>query len=360
MTESKDMSSLKGAAAALGSAALFGLGVPIAKELMHSVQPLLLASLLYFGSSIGLLLLWIISRIVSPQHSVSQVQLHGRDWLWLVGAILVGGVAAQLLELSGLHLIPASEASLLLNLESVFTALLARLIFREHVGPRVATGLGLLTAGAIALSVGPNWQLSFSIASWAVVASGLAWAIDNNCTKRIAHGNAIFIVMVKGFFAALINLFIAYAAGALTVSPVLIGAGMAVGFFSYGLSLTLFVTAMRYIGAARAGSYFCANTFFAAAVSILLLKEPITAPFAIATTLMAVGIWLNLTEQHDHVHTHGELVHEHGHIHDEHHQHEHATNYPDTDIESHSHMHSHAPVTHAHHHKPDIHHDHDH
>jgi len=133
---------------------------------------------------------------------------------------------------------------------------------------------------------------------------------------------------------------------------------LVVGFLSYGLSLVLYVLAMRDLGTARTGAYFSLAPFVGAAVSFLVWPERITAAFVIASGLMALGLWLHLTEQHVHLHTHEPITHSHMHVHDDHHQHEHA---PGQDPnEPHAHEHTHERLVHSHAHYPDIHHRHSH
>jgi ABC-type nickel/cobalt efflux system permease component RcnA len=134
-----------------------------------------------------------------------------------------------------------------------------------------------------------------------------------------------------------------------------------VGFCGYGLSLVMFVIALRHLGTARTGAYFSAAPFAGAAISLLLLRETPGMAFWAAAALMAAGIWLHLTEQHRHAHVHDALEHSHEHQHgeaDEHHQHTHA--FPWDPAKPHVHTHQHQPLRHMHAHYPDIHHRHRH
>jgi drug/metabolite transporter (DMT)-like permease len=338
-----------GALAALGAALLFGVGTPAAKLLLGPVSPWLLAGLLYLGSGLGLTLL----RMLRP---TSAVHLQPQETKWLAGAILAGGVAAPILLMWGLSRMPASAASLLLNAEGVLTALLAWFVFRENFDRRIALGMGLIVAGALVLSWPHDASVATALPALAVIAACFFWALDNNLTRKVALVDATFIAMTKGLVAGAANVAIAWTMGA-TFPPaeILVGAG-ALGFVSYGLSLVLFVLALRQLGTARTGAYFSIAPFAGALIAIPLLGEKITAILIIAGLLMAAGVWLHLTEHHEHKHLHQALEHEHEHIHDEHHQHEHA----DPVIGSHTHLHRHEPLTHSHSHYPDAHHRHDH
>jgi hypothetical protein len=163
--------------------------------------------------------------------------------------------------------------------------------------------------------------------------------------------------MVKGLVAGVVNVAIALAAGAAWPPLPAIGQAGVLGFLSYGVSLTLFVLALRHLGTARTGAYYSLAPFIGATAAILLLREPITAAFMVGGLLMAIGLWLHLTERHQHEHVHEPMEHDHMHVHDEHHRHDHPEGTP---AEPHAHRHRHARLIHHHHHYPDLHHRHSH
>ncbi|MEO8426258.1 MAG: EamA family transporter [Verrucomicrobiota bacterium] len=339
------------------AALFFGLSTPLAKSLLPQLAPALMAGLLYLGSGVGLAVYSLIrGRSKSPgKHEAS---LTRKDAPWLAGAIAAGGVVAPLLLMWGLATMPASSASLLLNLEGVLTALLAWFVFKENFDARIAVGMALIAAGGICLSwtgrptSGVPWSLL------AIVAACLAWAIDNNLTRKVSAGDPVRIAMLKGLVAGCVNTGLAFALGAkLPAFPPLLMTG-AVGFLGYGVSLTLFVLALRHIGAARTSAYFSIAPFVGAAVSVVFLGDKLTLGFMAAAVLMALGIWLHLTERHEHEHRHDPMEHEHLHTHDAHHQHAHGPNDPPG--EPHSHRHRHDGLIHSHPHYPDIHHQHSH
>jgi drug/metabolite transporter (DMT)-like permease len=350
--------SLKGASLAIGAAVLFGLGVPLAKQLLSGIAPPMLSSLFYLGSAAVLSIGWICASAVNPQLRLKEAPLRRHDLPWLAGSIICGGLFAQFLEIWGINLIPASEASLLLNLEAVFTVTVAIVLFREHAGRNFIIGTVLLILGAIVLTAGPEWRFSLSVGSLCLILACLGWSMDNNLTRNISHANPVFPVMIKGFVSGLILLAVALSLRSQIPPAVLIVQAMAVGAMAYGLSLVLYVLAMRYIGAARTGAFFCTAPFVGAGASILFLHEPVTMPFVIAAALMAIGLSFHLTESHDHLHVHEPITHEHEHVHDEHHRHEHGPSDPPG--EPHSHVHTHEALAHTHPHMPDIHHRHEH
>lgn len=340
-----------GIAAALAAAFLFGGGTPLAKQLLAQVSPWLLAALLYLGSGLGLALL----RLVRGSEPVN---LSRADWRWLNGAILSGGVIAPVLLMQGLSAMPASGAALLLNAEGVFTALLAWFAFKENVNRRVALGMLAIIAGATVLSWPGEIRFSGIWPALAVLGACLAWGIDNNLTRKVALADATFIAMSKGLAAGVTNLLLALLLGAtLPAVPALAGAAV-VGFLSYGASLVLFVLALRHLGSARTGAYFSVAPFFGAALAVTLFHEPITPPLLIAGGLMALGIWLHISEHHHHRHSHEPLTHEHEHTHDGDEHHAHSHDHPVPAGTRHSHSHQHQALTHEHEHYPDAHHTH--
>ncbi len=341
-----------GVSSALGAALLFGIGTPFAKLLLGPVDPWLSAGLLYLGSGLGLALV----QVWRQRSKGNTRHLSHAETGWLAGAILTGGVVAPVLLMWGLSRMPASSAALLLNAEGTLTALLAWFVFRESFDRRIAVGMALIVLGSIVLTWSSDASFSSMFPMLAVLGACLGWAIDNNLTRKVALADATFIAMIKGLAAGTVNITLAWLLGATQPPPSILLAAGAIGFLSYGLSLVLFVVALRHLGTARTGAYFSTAPFVGAVVAIPLLGESLSIQFGVAALLMAAGVWLHLTEQHEHWHTHEELEHEHEHIHDDHHQHAHST--PITG--AHTHKHRHEALTHSHPHYPDVHHRHDH
>ena len=339
----------QGILAAFGAALLFGASTPFAKLLLVSSSPWIVAGLLYLGSGIGLAMYRWSARL--PKLHLSRVDIG-----WLAGAILAGGVAGPVLLMLGLSHMPGSGASLLLNAEGVLTAMLAWFVFRENLDRRVALGMALIVAGALVLAWPGQARFGSLLPSLCVLGACLAWAIDNNLTRKVALADATFVAMTKGLFAGAMNVALAIGIGAdFPRVPVVLAAGL-VGFLGYGVSLTLFVIALRHLGAARTGAYFSIAPFAGAILAIPLLHEAWTAQTFAAAVLMGWGVYLHLTERHEHMHAHEPMEHEHLHDHDEHHAHAHAQL-----VEGpHTHIHLHEQMTHIHPHFPDSHHQHEH
>jgi drug/metabolite transporter (DMT)-like permease len=339
-----------GVLAALGAATLFGAGTPLAKLLLESVNPWLLAGLLYLGSGLGLTLYRLLRQ--SPS-----ARLHLGELLWFAGAIIAGGIVGPVLLMLGLVGMPASGASLLLNAEGVFTALLAWFVFKENFDRRIAMGMIVIVLGAVILSWPGEARFAGAWPALAVLGACLAWAIDNNLTRKVALADATWIASIKGLVAGLVNVSLGLMQGTVLPPWSSAAAAMFVGFFAYGVSLALFVVGLRHLGTARTGAYFSIAPFIGAILAVVL-GEQVTVQLLVAGALMALGVWWHITERHVHEHTHEVLVHAHTHIHDEHHQHAHE--FPVEPGKKHSHLHSHLPMTHDHAHFPDTHHRHDH
>ena len=345
-----------GAPLALASAALFGASTPFAKLLLgQGADPWLLAGLLYLGSGIGLGALWMALRLSGA--GSSDAPLRRADMPLLILVILSGGLAGPLLLMVGLASTPASTSALLLNLEGLATMAIAWLVFRENFDRRILAGAAAMLCGTVLIS----WQGGRTpIGPGAIFIAGacLAWGIDNNLTRKLSSSDPIQIAAIKGLVAGGVNFGLALAHHAHLPRPIIfMGAGL-VGLFGYGVSLVLFVLALRHLGSARTSAYFSAAPFLGAVLSIAMFAEPVTARLIAAGALMGLGIYLHLAERHEHAHQHRALDHEHSHVHDQHHKHIHGSGDPPG--QPHTHWHHHAPMRHKHPHYPDLHHRHNH
>jgi len=340
----------RGIAAAILAALAYAFTIPVTKVFVAGTSPWLLAGILYLGSGLGLTVLLLAS------HRSWSVPLS--DTPRLLGAIVCGGVIAPVLMLHGLRGVTGSAASLLLVCEGVFTSLLAWVIFREHLDRRIVIGFVSITAGAVLLAAAPGIAGSLPMtAAGLVLAACLFWAMDNNLTRTVSLSDPMQVAAAKGLVAGITNTLLGTLVGAQWPAPRVALLGAIVGFVGYGLSLALFVYALRELGTARTGAYFSTAPFVAALMSVWFLGEPITSALAVAGAFVALGVWLHVTERHVHEHLHEAQEHEHGHEHDEHHRH----HDPDEAVPHwHSHRHVHPVVRHGHPHFPDAHHRHEH
>jgi drug/metabolite transporter (DMT)-like permease len=343
-----------GISLALGSAVLFGASTPLAKLLLGTVDPWLMAGLLYIGAGLGLAIVH--GSRGALRLPAIEAPLRRRDLPWLTAVILFGGILGPLLLMFGLARTEAAAASLLLNLEGLATMAIAWIAFRENVDRRLLLGAFAILLGAVLLSW--HGQASFQWSGLLIAGACLCWGIDNNLTRKLSSADPVQIAMLKGLVAGVVNFTLALWQGAMLPSTDIVAAAAVIGFLGYGVSLALFVLSLRYLGTARTGAYFSVAPFVGAVLAVALLREPLTIQLLIAGGLMAVGLWLHLAEQHEHEHLHEPTAHEHRHRHDEHHQHDHGPNDPPG--EPHSHWHRHARMVHGHPHYPDLHHRHRH
>ena len=344
---------LPGQLLALLSALLFGISPALCKLVIGDMSPALLAGLLYLGSGIGLRIFLYFER-EKPLDELRRLSKPHR--LKLAGAIISGGVLAPLFLACGIKYGSASEVSLLLNLETVATTVIAWLLFKEHVGIHVWAGKIMIVAGAALITVGAGFAVS--VPGLLVLAACVLWGIDNNLTRDVDEISSTVLASVKGFVAGAFN-----TAAALILFPV--GATvfqasgvLFTGALSYGMSLVLFVEALRRIGSARTGTLFAAGPYFGMLLSVFLLGERPPSALWIAAMIMLAGIGLLFRESHAHLHEHVVQSHRHKHVHDEHHRHGHDG--LASDEEPHDHFHDHGQRTHHHVHWPDMHHRHGH
>lgn len=335
---------------ALGSAVLFGVTPLLSKLLLQEVHPLVLAGLLYLGAGLGLAIYRGLRRATDKEASLGVPDLP-----WLALAIGAGGIVAPTLLMLGLMTTNASSAALLLNLESVATMAIAWLVYKENVDRRLLIGAFAILGGAFLLS----WTgsgIAIDRGALLIVGACLAWGLDNNFTRRISGGDPVAIAMSKGLVAGTVNLALGLFVGAALPGALVALTAALTGFFVIGVSLVAFILALRHLGTARTGAYYSLAPFLGAVLSVAILSDPLTIKLLVAGVLMAIGLWLHLTERHDHEHHHDATEHEHSHVHDHHHGHAHEG----AVSEPHSHWHRHAPIVHKHPHYPDLHHRHGH
>lgn len=328
----------------------FGVTTPVIARAGQHVGALSTAALLYFGACASALVLGRVSPAAGAPLGRSQ-----RLRLALIG-VVGAGVAPTLLAW-GLQRVGATTGSLLLNLEAAFTVLLAWLLYREPIGRRVLGALTAMALGGVALSFDVTGVAWSPVGVLAIVGATFAWALDNTLTRALSEQDPVAIVAGKGAVGASLTGVLAWALGeplpGLQSALVL----LACGATGYGLSLRLYLLAQRRIGAARTGSIFALAPFVGAALAWAVGDQPLGPLTVVAAGLFALGLWLHLTEHHEHPHRHLEVEHDHPHRHDDgHHTHVHA----EAVAGEHSHPHHHDAVAHVHDHAPDVHHDHVH
>ena len=327
------------------AALLFGVSAPLAAELADDVSPFTLAGLLYVGAALAVVPF---ARTTPP--STDALRRGARR---LGTAVFFGGALGPVLLAFGLRAVTPATSSLLLNLELVFTTLLAGLVFREHLGRRVIVGTGLVVVASVILSGG-----AADVRWGAVLIAGacLCWAIDNCVTAALDELAPVHITMLKGVVAGGANLAIGLAAGGWPTLGIVVGA-LVIGAFGYGVSMTLWVAGARGLGAARGQLVFATAPFVGAVVAWTVLGDDVTTRAMVACAIALAGVATVLRSDHVHAHRHDAVVHDHTHDHhDGHHDHVHADGFAGR----HQHTHEHASLVHAHPHMPDVHHRHAH
>jgi drug/metabolite transporter (DMT)-like permease len=256
----------------------------------------------------------------------------------------------------------AAAGSLLLSSEGVLTTVLAAMMFHEAVGARVAAAAALLCIASFLLAWnagGSDFALAGTLSphALAIVAACALWGLDNNLTRRISAADPVAIAMTKGLTAGTVNCALSQLLGAAMPQAWPLLLSLALGATSYGLSLVMFILALRHLGSARASAHFSTAPFFGAVFAVVVLGDTVAFNLGVAAALTAVSTWLLLGEEHGHVHNHQVLEHSHRHEHDTHHRHAHDGS---EGPEPHAHAHVHGALTHSHPHLPDLHHRHDH
>ncbi|MDP8999919.1 MAG: DMT family transporter [Myxococcota bacterium] len=337
-----------GGAFALASAVAFGATTPLVQRFGREVGPFTTAALLYAGAAL-------LSALLPAR---GDAPLRGADGGRLLAVALLGSVAAPVALAWGLRRTSGVAASLLLNLEAVFTVTLAHVLWREPVGARVRWALAAMVAGGVLLVVqGLGGTFGAGYGSLAIVGATLAWAADNVVGRPLADRSATQVVVAKGGLGAALSLAIALAVGEHAPSWPPAVALAACGAIGYGASLHLYLRAQRLVGAARTGSIFAAAPFVGAVLARALGDRAAGIATVAGGAFCAIGVWLHLTEAHDHPHVHASVEHDHAHRHDDGHHGHHHDAYP---ASAHSHGHRHDTLSHSHSHGSDIHHGHEH
>jgi drug/metabolite transporter (DMT)-like permease len=341
---------LEGALLALLAAACFGVSTPLVQRAGAGLGPFTTAALLYAGAAcVGALM---------RRPAGQEARLQRGDWRWLAGMALFGAAIGPVALAWGLQHTSGTSASLMLTLEALFTAVLARVLYHEVMDARVWLAMTLLFAGAVVLVVdrglhgGTQW---WGLA--AVMLATAAWGVDNGLSRAVADRDPGSVVLAKSSLGVACTLGLAAFASEPWPPIAAMLALLAIGATGYGLSLRLYLLAQRTFGAARTGSVFAFAPFIGALLALTMGDRSLSAGMATGGALMLAGVALHLAESHAHPHTHEALEHEHAHRHDDgHHDHDHLPMPTGT----HSHPHRHAPMTHAHAHVPDAHHLHVH
>jgi drug/metabolite transporter (DMT)-like permease len=273
---------------ALGAALAFGGTTPLVQRFGRGVGAFTTAALLYAGSALF---------AAVPTGAPDAPRLGRRDVPLLVAVTLLGAVAAPTALAWGLQHTSGVTASLLFNLEALFTVLLARLIWRETIGGRVAAALvAILAGGALLVLGGESTSIEAGWGAFAVVGATLAWAGDSVLSRALSRRNTAQVVGAKGVLGAAISMAFARALADSWPGPSATVLLLATGIVGYGVSLRLYLHAQRAFGAARTGTVFAAAPFIGAAVAWAMGQRARGLATLAGTALCAVGVVLQLTE----------------------------------------------------------------
>ncbi len=329
------------------AAVLFGISAPLASRLAGDMGAFTLAGLLYLGAAIAVVPF--LGRVRPTRVAIRRVAPR------LGTAVVFGGGLGPVLLAAGLANAPAASASLLLNLELVFTTVLAYFVFREHVGPRVVAGTVMVVIAGVVL----GWSGSADLRWGALLIAGacFCWGVDNCVTANLDELAPAHITFVKGLVAGSANLAIGLVLGGAPPVMAIVGA-LVVGGFGYGASITLWVAGARDLGAARGQLVFATAPFVGAVVAWTVLADAVTEREIASAVIAAIGVSFVLRSAHTHEHAHDAVEHDHEHVHDDGHHHDHV--HADGVGSRHQHKHRHEAMAHAHPHMPDLHHRHDH
>ena len=276
---------------AILAAALYALNSPLSKILLDYMPPTLMAGFLYIGAGVGMGVIALIRK--TAKINQGEEKLTRRDLPYTV-AMVVLDIAAPIFLLLGLSYTTAANASLLNNFEIVATSLIALMIFKEKISPRLWFGIGFVTLSCALLSFEDITSLRFSWGSLFILIACLCWGIENNCTRKLSNKDPLQIVVVKGLCSGAGSVIIGLILGERICAEYWwsIFAVLTVGFVAYGLSIFFYVYAQRNLGAARTSAYYAIAPFIGTLLSLVIFREMPPYTYFAALALMVVGAWL--------------------------------------------------------------------
>lgn len=335
---------------ALAAAALFGASAPAGKLLVGSFSPLQMAGLLYLGAALA-----VMPSALGAFRNGGTAWVERGNILKIAGSLGCGGILAPVFFLVGLEQASATSVSMWLALEGILTALLAYLLFKEHLGKYGFLAIAGAAVAALVLSYGEG-AAGLEAGLFVAVACVL-WGLDNNFSALVDGIKPAQLTFLKGIVAGSLNLAIGCFSASFEASALQTGGALIIGAFSYGLSLTLYIRSAQSLGASRSQLLFATSPVWGVVLSFAVLQEQIAAPHLVSALILCGAIVLLFRDQHAHKHVHERMAHVHAHTHgDGHHNHVHH----EGATEPHSHWHEHEPMEHAHPHWPDLHHRHRH
>ena len=278
---------------ALLAAVLYAVNTPVSKLLLREVPATVMAALLYLGAGTGVFVMSAARRLTGK--AAAELRLTRRELPYTVGMVVLD-IAAPMFLMAGLARTTAANASLLNNFEIVATAITAMVVFRETISKRLWLAIVLVTASSLLLSFEDMSSLSFSWGSILVLLACVCWGFENNCTRRLSSKDPLEIVVIKGFGSGLGALVIALALGERLPGALLCLCVLVLGFAAYGLSITCYIRAQRYLGAAKTSTYYAAAPFVGAGLSMLIFREAPGPTYLAALAIMLAGTYFAATD----------------------------------------------------------------
>ncbi len=280
----------KGIGLAILAAALYALNSPFSKLLLKYVPPTLTAGFLYLGAGMGMTVIALLRK--TRKENTGEERLTKAELPYTVAMILLD-IAAPIFLMIGLNATTAANASLLNNFEIVATAIIALVIFKERISPRLWVGILFVTASCMILSFEDMSSLRFSFGSLFVLFAAVCWGFENNCTRKISSKDPLQIVLLKGIFSGGGSIIIGVIKGEKVSDFRMIPLVCLLGFVAYGLSIYFYVYAQRLLGAARTSAYYAIAPFISVVISLLIFHQIPSGTYFVALLFMVVGAWLS-------------------------------------------------------------------
>lgn len=279
----------KGIFLALLAAVLYAINAPFSKLLLNDMSPTLMAGFLYLGAGMGMGIIFLIRKARKTEKT--EAKLSKAELPYTVAMILLD-IAAPIFLLIGLQSTTAANASLLNNFEIVATAIIALMVFKEKISPRLWFGILFVTLSCLILSFEDFSSLKFSVGSLLILLACVCWGFENNCTRKISSKDPLQIVLLKGIFSGTGSVVIGFCIGEKIHTFWSVLAVLGVGLVAYGLSIFFYVYAQRILGAARTSAYYAIAPFIGTFLSLLVFHEMPKYTYFIALFFMFAGAWL--------------------------------------------------------------------
>ena len=275
---------------ALLAAAFYAVSSPLSKILLSYMPSTLMAGFLYLGAAVGISAVAAVRKLRHGE--TKETKLTNRELPYTLAMILLD-IAAPICFLFGLKSTTAANASLLNNFEIVATAVIALVIFKERISPRLWCGILFVTLSCALLSIEDLGSLRFSYGSLFILLACVCWGFENNCTRKLSSKDPMQIVLLKGIFSGLGSVLIGLCIGERITVLWSVFAVLGVGCVAYGFSIFLYVYAQRLLGAARTSAYYAVAPFIGTTLSLIIFRALPHFTYFIALALMAIGAWLS-------------------------------------------------------------------